>query len=353
MTEKINSQPVLHFFIITALLVVIMWGTYHAQTLLSLFFLSLFISIIATPLIRFLQRRHIPFGVGVLLVIVILIILFGLISILVGTSIKNLSENIPTYMQRLDEQSAELRKMLADKNIIINEKKFTDSFKPDALMTVAGSVVIAIGSLFSNVVLVFLMVTFLLLESPYFSAKLREGLGTTKPFFLNFTAFIKNLNRYIIVQTILSFAAGVLVTLWLYVLGIEYALLLGVLVFLSTYIPSIGPLFVIIPIFLLSYIQFGIGYGFLGGGGAAAITFALGNFVYPKLMGERLGLSTLVVFLSVIFWGSLLGVVGTILCVPLTMALKFALENSNSTRWIAILLGPSLSEDNKKITKEK
>jgi predicted PurR-regulated permease PerM len=71
-----------------------------------------------------------------------------------------------------------------------------------------------------------------------------------------------------------------------------------------------------------------------------AVNFVLDNVIETKLMGRRLGLSTLVVFLSLIFWGSLLGPVGMVLCIPLTMTLKFACENNKGTRWIAVLLGP-------------
>jgi predicted PurR-regulated permease PerM len=87
------------------------------------------------------------------------------------------------------------------------------------------------------------------------------------------------------------------------------------------------------------------------GGGSAALTAVgylvigtiLGNIIEPKIMGRKLGLSTLAVFVSLILWGSLLGLVGALLCVPLTMTVKLACEEYDETRWIAVLLGPEIS----------
>jgi predicted PurR-regulated permease PerM len=93
-----------------------------------------------------------------------------------------------------------------------------------------------------------------------------------------------------------------------------------------------------IPAVLLALIQLGVGPAALAAAGYLVVGFILGNVVEPRIMGRKLGLSTLVVFLSLIFWGSLLGLIGVVLCIPFTMTMKFAFESSKSTRWIAVLL---------------
>jgi AI-2 transport protein TqsA len=120
---------------------------------------------------------------------------------------------------------------------------------------------------------------------------------------------------------------------------VDYPVLWGFLAFLLHFIPNLGQIMAAIPTMLLALIQLGLGSAALVGAGYLVVGFILGNIVEPRLMGRKLGLSTLVVFLSLIFWGNLLGVIGVVLCIPFTMTLKFAFEINKSTRWIAVLLG--------------
>jgi predicted PurR-regulated permease PerM len=134
----------------------------------------------------------------------------------------------------------------------------------------------------------------------------------------------------------------VLIGLWLYILGVDFPILWGFVAFLLNFIPNVGQIFAAIPAVLLALLQLGVGPAVLAAAGYLVIGFTLGNAVEPRLMGRKLGLSTLVVFLSLLFWGNLLGPIGVILCIPLTMTLKFAFESDPSTRWIGILLGSEL-----------
>jgi predicted PurR-regulated permease PerM len=143
-----------------------------------------------------------------------------------------------------------------------------------------------------------------------------------------------------IIKTGISLCAGVLIGIWLTILGVDSPVLWGFLAFLLHYVPNVGSIIAAIPAVIVSLVQLGIGYAALTAAGFLAVNFILGNVVEPRLMGRRLGLSTLVVFLSLVFWGSMLGLIGVVLCIPFTMTLKFACENNTSTRWIAVLLGP-------------
>ena len=127
-----------------------------------------------------------------------------------------------------------------------------------------------------------------------------------------------------------------------YILGVDFPVLWGFLAFLLNYVPSVGSSIAAVPAVLLALVQLGIGPAVLATAGFMAVNFILDNVIETRLMGRRLGLSTLVVFLSLVFWGSLLGPIGMVLCIPLTMTLKFACENNASARWIAVLLGPEV-----------
>jgi predicted PurR-regulated permease PerM len=134
-------------------------------------------------------------------------------------------------------------------------------------------------------------------------------------------------------------ATGILIAFWLYILDVDYPILWGFIAFLLNYIPNIGSIVAAIPAVILAFIQYGIGSAIMVTAGYIVVNFIIGNVIEPRLMGRKLGLSTLVVFLSLIFWGALLGLVGAILSIPLTMTLKFAFESGESTKWIAVLLG--------------
>jgi predicted PurR-regulated permease PerM len=144
------------------------------------------------------------------------------------------------------------------------------------------------------------------------------------------------------IKTLVSLATGILVAIWLTVIGVDYALLWGLLTFALNYVPNIGSIIAAVPAVLLAIIQL----GFMRAGAAAAgyvvINLLMGSVIEPRFMGRGLGLSTLVVFLSLIFWGWVLGPVGMLLSVPLTITAKIALDSRDETRWIAVLLGPEI-----------
>ena len=156
--------------------------------------------------------------------------------------------------------------------------------------------------------------------------------------------FIKSVNSYLVIKTLVSLGTGLLIGGWLWFLGVDHFLLWAVLAFLLNYIPNIGSIIAAIPAVLMAFVQFGFGVAGLVAGGFILVNTVMGNMVEPRLMGRGLGLSTLVVFLSLIFWGWLLGSVGMLLSVPLTMIVKIALETRTETNWLAILLSSDVEE---------
>ncbi|RPI72204.1 MAG: AI-2E family transporter [Geobacteraceae bacterium] len=211
---------------------------------------------------------------------------------------------------------------------------------PGAVMNLTARLLAELGSALSNMVLILLTVVFILLEASSFPVKLRAVLGHPEQVFPQFTRFVVDIERYMVIKTLISLATGLLVGIWLTILGVDFPILWGFLAFLLNYVPSVGSTIAAIPAVLLALIQLGIGSAGMAIAGYMVVNFILDGVVSTRLMGQRLGLSTLVVFLSLVFWGSLLGPVGMVLCIPLTMTLKFACENNKGTQWIAVLLGP-------------
>jgi len=150
---------------------------------------------------------------------------------------------------------------------------------------------------------------------------------------------VVSIRHYLSIKTYISMITGVLIWLWLYVMGIEYAVLWGLLAFLLNYIPTIGSILAAVPTILFALVQQGIEGMLWAGVGYFIIEMVMGNVVEPKVMGRGLGLSTFVVFLGLIIWGFILGTVGMFLSIPLTITIKIILEQNKKTKWIAVMLG--------------
>ncbi len=327
------------FLIIAAAIVVITYGINQAQSVVSLFLVSVFLTLLGTPAVLWLERKRIHTLLAVMLVMACIIALLLIIGGLVGASLSSFSDSLPLYQKRLQDQAFDLRGSLAAKGFVITDKVLLDYLNPGSVMSLTAGLLSDLGSILSNIILILLTVTFILLEASSFPIKLRSVMGEPHRVFPQVTVFVNDIKRYMIMKTVISLIAGVTITIWLMILGVDYPVLWGFIAFLLHFIPNLGMIMAAIPAMLLAWIQFGIGSSLLAGAGYFIVGFTLGNVVEPRLMGRKLGLSTLVVFLSLIFWGQLLGPIGVVLCIPFTMTLKFAFECNESTRWIAVLLG--------------
>lgn len=339
MTEQNNSQQGIRFLVIAAALVIIAWGINQAQSVLSLFLVSVFLSVIGIPQVLWLERKRVPSAAAVLMVVSGMIVLLFLVGVLVNMSINSVYTRLPFYQTRLQEQVSAFHAFWVTRGIEGMDKILLGYINPSAVMDLAARMLAGASSVFSGTLLILLMVSFILLEASSFPVKLRTALGDPMALFPKFARFVNDIKRYVVIQTAISLTAGVVIGIWLYFLGVDFAIFFGLLTFLLNYVPNVGAVIALIPMVILTFIQFGMGRAAIAAAGYVVVVFLIGNVVQPRLMGQKLGLSTLIVFLSLIFWGSLLGMIGMVLCVPFTMALKFALESSENTRWIAALLG--------------
>jgi predicted PurR-regulated permease PerM len=212
-------------------------------------------------------------------------------------------------------------------------------FNSAAVMKLVARLLNELGGVLTNGFLIILTVIFMLLEASSIPVKLRSIFHDPEASLGNLKQFTDTVVRYIGIKTVISFVTGAFVAVFLTILGVDYPLLWGLLAFILNYIPNIGSIMAAVPAVLLTIIQLGPGRALVVAIGYVVINMAMGNIIEPRLMGQRLGLSTLVVFISLIFWGWILGPVGMLLSVPLTMTVKIALDTSEDTRWISVLLG--------------
>ena len=329
----------------TAACVIVVAGMRDAQSLLVPLLLSGYIDIIATPALFFLKQHRIPTGIALLLVILTIIGAGMLLGVLVGSSIDDFSAQLPQYQEKLRGQTSSLLQWLTSLGIPLPEPAFSKFVDPGKAMKMAAQGLNSLGNLVTNTLLILLTVIFILLEASSFPAKLRRILGNPEESFGHFEQFTRNIKHYMAIKTATSLLTGVAVALWLMVVGVDYPVLWGVLAFLLNYIPNIGSVLAAVPAVLLALIQIGTGGALWTGVGYLIINGLVGNVIEPRFMGRGLGLSSLVVFISLVFWGWVLGTVGMFLSVPLTLTIKIALDSRDETRWIAILLGPKVDEE--------
>ncbi|HCA82061.1 MAG TPA: hypothetical protein DEP53_20210 [Bacteroidetes bacterium] len=346
MSDHTASQRGTRILISAAALVIIIFVVHQAESVVALFVWSVFIALLGVPPVLWLKRKRVPPFPAVLLVMTCMIALLLILGGVLGASLSTFSNALPSYQKQLQEQVLALKPMLASKHLAVTDKVLLEYLNPAPVMDMAVGLLAGMGLALSQILLVLLAATFILLEASSFPIKLRAFLGNPRQVFPQFTTFMRDIERYMVIKTLVSLATGILVALWLTVLGVDSPILWGFLAFLLNYVPNVGSAVAAIPAILLALVQFGIGRAAIVGAGYLVINFVLDDFIETKLMGHRLGLSTLVVFLSLLFWGGMLGPVGMVLCVPLTMTLKFACENYKSTEWIAVLLGPGNPAEN-------
>ena len=345
MTTQFNSSRGMHILVNTAAFVIIIAGIYLAQSVVVLLLVSVFLALLGTTPLLWLKEKHVPSTLAVLIVVTSMMIILILIGAQTVTSFSSFSDELPLLQSSIREQVIELSVFLRSKGFSGTQRILLDYINPEAVMDLTTNLLSGLSSVISDLVLILLTVTFILLEVSSFPKKLRTILGDPERVFPRFTKFVVDMKRYMIIKTLINLVAGILITLWMYILGVQFPVLWGFLAFLLHYIPNIGAVIAVIPAALLAFVQLGTGSALLVLAGNLLIGFIIGNVIEPRVMGRKLGLSTLVVFLSLIFWGSLLGVFGAILCIPLTMTMKVAFESNESTRWVSVLLGSEKSEE--------
>ncbi|BHH85418.1 AI-2E family transporter [Desulforhopalus sp. 52FAK] len=321
-----------------AAFIIIIAGIKAASSLIVPFILAIFLSIICAPLFFFLKNKGVPEMLGLLLILVFVVGVWTGVVILVGTSLSDFSTNVPVYQERLTGITRELWGWFATHGVTIDTSSLEELFNPGKLMMLVAGTLNGLGGILTNAFLILLTFVFLLLEATGISDKIKAIHWGSKSPGVDYAAIGEGVNRYLGIKTLTSFFTAVIVYVLVRSLGIDFPILWALLAFLLNFIPNIGSIIAAIPPILLALIQFGFGQALLTALGFLVINIGIGSILEPKVMGRGVGLSVLVVFLSLSFWGWVLGPVGMLLSVPLTMAVKIGLANSESNRWIALLL---------------
>ena len=319
-------------------LVVILAGMKAAAPLIVPFLLAVFITVISAPLMIWLQKFKIPAGLSVMIVVGLFVFLTLVVANLVGDSIVQFSQNMPIYSEKLDALQVSLLNKLQGYGFAIDINSVKSVLDPGKAMGMIGSVFSSLSSMLTNTFLILFFVVFILLEASGLPAKAKAAFGEKTTSVKKFQQFSQSVKKYLIIKTLVSLGTGFFAWLSLYLIGVDYPVLWGLVAFLLNFVPNIGSILAAIPPFLLAIVQLGMGSAFAVAVSYLVINMVFGNLIEPKIMGRTLNMSTFVVFMSLVFWGWLLGPIGMLLSIPLTMVFKIAMENSKDYHWVAVLI---------------
>ncbi len=335
-----------HFLLIAASTIIVIGGIRFAGALLVPFVLAAFLAILCLPAVALLTRYRVPTVLSVLIVVLVLGGVLSGVGAIVGGSINQFTAAVPKYEERVNQLWASVEGWIEDlpSEILpfeLNQDQSTkplEMINPGQLMGFLGTSLKGVLAALQNTFMVILTLVFMLLEATTFPTKIRLAFGGGKGDLDRFSVVTGQVQRYLAIKTVTSLVTGLLVGMWVGIMGLDFAVVWGLVAFMLNYIPNIGSIVAAVPAVLLAFVQLGVGPGIAVAIGYLVINISMGNLVEPALLGRSLGLSTLVVFLSLIFWGWMWGTVGMLLSVPLTMMIKIFLESSDDLRWAAILL---------------
>ncbi len=362
MNSDESPRPVLRVVLTWASLVIIIAGMKAAAELVVPFLLSLFLAIMSGPALQSLRKRGLPQWLAMLLVLAGLCFVVVVLATVIGTTINQFVAEWPEkYQPRTREIFADwndwidhivanwawishmkLEDFVESLKIEYSEStvsRWTRWIEPNSIMQLFLTSTRAVSGLLSQTLLILITTLFLLIEASTLPAKMQLIAGDSTSHYGKLRQIAEDVNSYMAIKTSTSLLTGAIVTVSLWLLDVDFCLLWGLTAFLLNYVPNIGSILAAVPAVLLTLLQYGFGTAAIVVGLYLAVNMLVGYFVEPRWMGRGLGLSTLVVFLSLVFWGWVLGPVGMIISVPLTMTVKIALENSKDARWLAVLMG--------------
>ena len=333
-----NSSTGTQVLLVLASLTVVIAGLKAASSIVVPLLMAIFLAIISAAMLQWLQRRGLPLWAAMTLVLLLLASTLVTLGSLIGASINQFSSALPRYEVQLNSLITQATAWLGGLGIKLPAGGVTELFDPAGAAKLLGRLLSGFGGLLANSMLIILTVLFLMVEATSLPEKLRSISQNPDKTLGDLAAFMKSVNHYLVIKAVMSLITGLAIALYLTILGVDFAIVWGSLAFFMNFVPYIGSIIAAIPAVTLTLLDAGPVVALSVAAGFVVVNVIVGNVLEPRYMGKGLGLSTLVVFLSLLFWGWVFGPVGMFLSTPLTMIVKIALENDPRSRWISVLL---------------
>lgn len=338
-TNSFQGISGIRFLVAAASFVILVSGLKAAQSILVPLMFAIFLALLASGPIYWLKSKKVPNAISIILVSLFIVSLFVVVASLLLTSLNQFSARLPHYQGNLNNLSFEFAEYL--KKYHIDLSKVLSGFDVANYLDVFTKTLKGMVQAVSSFVVIIIMMIFMILEAASFRSKFQYALGNRVDMG-KFDGIAIDVNRYLVIKTLTSALTGISVGLLTSFLNLDFPLLWGLVAFLLNYVPFIGSIIASIPAILLCMVQLDVATAGTLTIAYLVINISVSNFIEPFLMGKRLGLSVLIVFLSLMFWGWVWGPAGALMSVPLTMIVKILFEHSPELNWVSTLMGSSI-----------
>ncbi|MEE9447646.1 MAG: AI-2E family transporter [Arenicellales bacterium] len=331
-------SPVSRALLVAASVVIVLAGVKAANSLIAPFLMAVFVVIIFAPSLMWLERKGVPHGLSVLIVLTVIGLFGAMIVAWLSNSLSELSSILPSYKIKLAVLYDQFRLWLGSWNINVPEMGALNILAPDRLVKMFNSLLNSLSGLVGDALIVFIAVLFLMVDIIHVPAKLRAVFKSPEESMPHLVKFSDTVIRYLALKSITSAITAGCVAIMLWYLDYDFIALWAVLAFLLNFIPYLGSALAGIAPVIIGLIDHGWLTALWAAVGYVAINIIVGQIIETRLIGSTLNLSSFVVFVSLTFWGWVLGPVGMFLSIPLTMLLLIGLQSSPRTRRYATLL---------------
>lgn len=336
--KNAELSPILRLLLGGGGLVLLVAGMRATADVLNPFLLALIFAFVFGPTLGWLRQKGLPGWVALLLTIFLIFLGAILLLVFIGTAVNDLVETLPTYQSSAQDQTSNLQETLS--NLGLNGQSILNAFDPTKIFGVIANILSEVISAGAATIFMLFILAFMLYETLGMSRKLRQPRIVDNQFVKRFVSFGSDIRRYVLVLTWINLLVGIGDTILLLILGVDFAVLWGLLAWFMGYIPSVGFWLALIPPVMLAYAESGPVTALIVFLGYVLINGSVQNVVQPKLMGDQLNLSPLVVIASLFIWTWVLGPLGALIAVPMTMAVQqLILGSSEGSMWLADLMG--------------
>jgi predicted PurR-regulated permease PerM len=325
-----------HLLLVLALIAVIVAGFHLAAPFLSAFILAVVLAQVMSPLAEALEARGLPMGAALTAVLLLTLLIGIAVLAFVIISLAQFAADVPSYVDQLLATAQDAAPALVSPALRSNLVGIIAQLIPTLLA--------ALGELAGLAALSFLVFAFMLWEGRGLPARLGSAGPRAASVLESSYVYNVEVRQFMTITAMLGALTGGLMAVFLWFTGVDFAFLWGVLLFLMSFVPGVGLLIASLPPIILAFLQLGLRGGIIVLLGFFVITNVVAQFMKPKYLGQGLNLSRLAVFLSFIVWGAILGPVGALLAVPLTLLVKMLLDSFDETRWLAVVISGRPSE---------
>lgn len=332
--------PTLRATLLVAACMGIVAGLRAAAPVLAPLALAAFVAAATMPALGWLRRHGVRTWLAIIVIVLFNTLVLSLFAWIAVETVTSLRASLPLYIDRAQALEVTMRERLQGWGMVLPQALYADWVQPERLFELAAVAARSVTAWVSLLFLMLLYLIFILVESVSLPAKVRHVLGTDSRAITIGTAVLQQVQRYLVMKTLISLLTGALVGIGAELLGVDFAAFWGMLAFILNFIPNIGSVVAAIPAVAVATLQIGVETGLALAAIYLAVNTALGSVADPILIGRQLRLSPIVILVSLVFWGWTWGVPGAFLAVPLTITLRVGLQSSGRLSKLAALMGP-------------